>query len=194
MVTRTPLTRKGFTFLELMVSMALILVLMALLSPMLMRGRDSARRSACMSNLSQLGAALHLYAQDNDGQFPAAENDWTVTSQIYSKNVGVYICPNEPAASKERYQPGKAAKDATGRPVLYSSYSYRAGLANDDPAEEPLSTDWSPWHSGGMNVLYLGGNVRWKPVREVPQVAAGPRPVLTGEPVADPSSTLPLNE
>jgi len=185
MATRTCLTRNGFTFLELMISMALILVLMALLSPMLLRGRDSARRAACMSNLSQLGGALHLYAQDYDGRFPVAQNDWTVTAQVYSKNRNVYVCPSEPTESRERFQPGATAKAASGEPLIYSSYSYRAGLANDDPAEEPVSTEWSPWHHGGMNVLYLGGNVRWKPSREAPQLATGHRPTFTGERVAD---------
>jgi len=181
MTSRPSTYPRGFTFLELMVSMALILVLMALLSPMLMRGRDSARRAACMSNLSQLGGALHLYAQDYDGRFPAADNDWTVTARVYSKNTRIYLCPDEPAASRAQFEPGTTAKTASGHTQLSSSYSYRAGLANDDPAEEPVSTDWGPWHGEGKNVLYLGGNVRWKPAREVPRLAVGARPPFTGE-------------
>jgi prepilin-type N-terminal cleavage/methylation domain-containing protein/prepilin-type processing-associated H-X9-DG protein len=184
MTPRRFIQRRGFTFLELMVSMALILVLMALLSPMLMRGRDSARRASCMSNLSQLGGALHLYAQDYDGRLPAAPNDWTVTADVYSKNTGIYVCPEEPAASRARFEPGVTARGPSGQRQLSSSYSYRAGFCNDDPAEEPVSSDWSPWHSDGLNVLYLGGNVRWKPAREAPTLATGPRPALTGERVA----------
>lgn len=185
------ITRRGFTFLELMVSMALILVLMALLSPMLLRGRDSARRASCQSNLSQLGAALHLYSQDYDGRFPAVANDWSVTAAVYSKNQNIYRCPNEPPDSVERYYPGRIVQDANGNPVLASSYSYRAGFANDDPAEEPLSTDWSPWHDGGVNVLYLGGNVRWKPAREAPRLEVGARPLYIGIPADLPGNPQP---
>lgn len=190
MATRPSIRRNGFTFLELMVSMALILVLMALLAPMLMRGRESARRSACASNLTQLGGALHLYAQDYDGRFPAVTNDWTAITQLYSKNRQVNACPNEPAASRAQFQPGVLAKTGAGSMQLYSSYNYRAGLANDDPAEEPLATDWSHWHDDGMNVLYLGGNVRWKPRPEIPALAVGARPAFSGEPLPDTSSDL----
>ncbi|MCC7519009.1 MAG: DUF1559 domain-containing protein [Verrucomicrobiae bacterium] len=62
--------RGGFTLIELLVVVAIIAILAALLMPSLKSARESARRSKCMSNLRQIGAATMLYANDNDSSFP----------------------------------------------------------------------------------------------------------------------------
>ncbi|MGV3724690.1 MAG: type II secretion system protein, partial [Actinomycetota bacterium] len=163
-------TGRGFTFLELVVSLTLISLLTSLLFPVFVQTRRSARRASCQSNLGQLGAALHLYSHDHDGRFPATENDWTFVASVYAKNTGVLKCPGETVAEHKRFDPG-TTRSVGGRPLIFSSYTYRPGLANDDPAEEPVSTDWRDWHDG-FNVLYLGGNVRWKPAKESPKITA----------------------
>ncbi len=65
--------RPGFTLIELLVVMAIIGILAGLMLPALAAARESARRSACMSNLHQLGIALHLYSKDHRGWFPVEE-------------------------------------------------------------------------------------------------------------------------
>ena len=60
----------GFTLVELLVVIGLIAVLVALLLPALSRARESANRTACASNLRQLGTAFMMYAGDNRYRFP----------------------------------------------------------------------------------------------------------------------------
>jgi prepilin-type N-terminal cleavage/methylation domain-containing protein/prepilin-type processing-associated H-X9-DG protein len=50
----------GFTLVEILVSLAIIVVLMALLLPAIMRALESARRTSCQNRLHQLGIAANL--------------------------------------------------------------------------------------------------------------------------------------
>ena len=53
-----------------MVVMAIIAILAALLLPALTGAKESGRRAVCLSNLRQIGIAIHAYAQDNRGRMP----------------------------------------------------------------------------------------------------------------------------
>jgi len=63
-------TAKGFTLIELLVVIAIIAILAAILFPVFARAREQARATACLSNLKQIGEALMMYLNDNDGVYP----------------------------------------------------------------------------------------------------------------------------
>lgn len=71
---------KGFTLIELLVVIAIIAILAAILFPVFASARQSARQTACLSNLRQIGSAIHMYIQEYDGVLP-----WTCGS---SRNPG----------------------------------------------------------------------------------------------------------
>lgn len=64
--------RRGFTLIELMVVVAVIGVLVGILMPALGNARSQARRTACASNLRQIGAGLQIYMSGNHDRFPYA--------------------------------------------------------------------------------------------------------------------------
>jgi type II secretory pathway pseudopilin PulG len=55
-----------FTIVELLVVMAIIGIIMAVLLPALSKARAVGKRTACLSNLRQIGTAMQLYKIDNN--------------------------------------------------------------------------------------------------------------------------------
>ena len=65
-----PVRYCSFTLIELLVVVSIIALLIAILMPSLASARRQARQSVCLGQLSQLGVALQLYADQFTGFLP----------------------------------------------------------------------------------------------------------------------------
>jgi prepilin-type N-terminal cleavage/methylation domain-containing protein len=65
--------RSAFTLIELLVVIAIIAILAAILFPVFAQAKASAKSAATLSNIRQLGTAIHMYAGDYDDGTPMYE-------------------------------------------------------------------------------------------------------------------------
>lgn len=65
--------RRGFSLIDLLVSIAVMAILLGLLSPSLGRVAESAKRVKCQKKLADLGLALTMWADDHRGTLPRSE-------------------------------------------------------------------------------------------------------------------------
>jgi prepilin-type N-terminal cleavage/methylation domain-containing protein/prepilin-type processing-associated H-X9-DG protein len=94
-------TRRAFTLIELLVVIAIIAILAAILFPVFAQAREKARQISCVSNARQMGVAISMYVQDNEGypmhsspsnQVPRTR--WPDHIYPYVKNEALFTCPS----------------------------------------------------------------------------------------------------
>src|SRR5436190_3958474 len=57
--------RRGLTFIELLIVLAIVGILVALMLPAVQASREASRRIGCSSKLKQIVIAVHLYESSN---------------------------------------------------------------------------------------------------------------------------------
>lgn len=82
---------RAFTLVELLVVIAIVGMLVALLVPAVQAAREAARRSSCISNLKQMGIALHNYADALHQLPPASTNDVDYGVWNYATDPNIHL-------------------------------------------------------------------------------------------------------
>ncbi|MEN6355450.1 MAG: prepilin-type N-terminal cleavage/methylation domain-containing protein [Armatimonadota bacterium] len=96
--------KRGFTLIELLVVIAIIAILAAILFPVFVSAKDSARQTTCLKHGGQLGMALNIYMDDHDGKFPLcwvfipgqSTLTWAHALKDCTKSLDVFTCPSVP--------------------------------------------------------------------------------------------------
>jgi len=94
--------RRAFTLFELLMVIAIIALLAGILFPVIATVKGSASASTALSQMREIGRAVSLYANDQDGRLPMSANYgapqakgrlWTTGVQTYAKSEAIFTAP-----------------------------------------------------------------------------------------------------
>ena len=138
MTTHLATARRGFTLIELLVVISIIAVLIGLLLPALAMAMRSAIRTACGSNLRQIGGAMEVHRGKHNETYPFARYMPAPFLSLFPDDPGLNRAlepsTNIPSISKMYRCPGDP--DAVYSLTLIS-YTYNASLSG-----RPLDASW----------------------------------------------------
>ena len=168
----------GFSLIELLIVLALILVMFVLMRGAGSRSRQEKDKANCQKNLHQVYLALEIFANDHDGLFPVVQGAKTSEEPLallvpkYTVATGSFICPGgkdpalpdgEPFARRKisyAYYMGQRAADA-GEPLMSDRQLNTAPRNQGEPLFSLNGTaPGNNHHKFGGNVLFVGGDVK----------------------------------
>jgi len=151
-------SRPGFTLVEMLVVIGIIVILVGMLMPAIIKARRQARIANCLSNLKQIGEALHIYSGNFKGYLPswAASGHLTATLRYkgdYVTSFGGHYGPSRHmviAQSPEVTDPstltaGKLNFVTVGLGMLMSRGDLSAGVMGC-PAMKGVISTWYGSH------------------------------------------------
>lgn len=132
---------RGFTLVELLITIGVIAVLAALIFPAMRKTKEAGLSAACASNFRNIGAAIFQYAADNDGFIPPGQSlGGTPYTGLYTPSRGVSEPQNNKAFLSWVYQDIVHDTTPTGQPI--KGFACPAAMAKWPGLRHPTSKNF----------------------------------------------------
>lgn len=187
----TPRSHRGFSLLELLVSLAIVALLVAMLLPLLAQTQRLAHRAACASNLRQIGFAWQAYMNDNE-QLPQHTDapDWAYGGVRFvgPDHTAVADAARPINAYLDTDQSGQSAlalgvfRDAADRGITKRDEPLESILPNSDGCYETFGTSYRA-NMFLLNSTAAGIDALRRPLKVAEITAQPSRLLLVGDPV-----------
>lgn len=135
----SPQNRKGFTLVEILITIVIISLLMAVLLTAYNRALDSSKQAACMGNLKSLGSAISMYQGDHNLKLPGLENPAYPGGGNYYDNIFTLV---------EQLNPYMG----------YADVGYKWGSANPNPNQVWKCPADKPNDQSGFEFMWHGSS------------------------------------
>ncbi len=143
---------RGFTFIEIMVVVAILAILAALVIPRIMGRTDDAKRTAAKVQIRNIEGALQLYKLDN-GVYPTTEQG--LKALVEKPSVGVipkkwkiggYLpkLPEDPWQNPYKYMSPSQSRTQAGTPV--GEYELLSMGTDGEVGGEGVNADITNWN------------------------------------------------
>lgn len=180
----------GVTLIEVLVVIVIVGILIAMLLPAIVASRESARRTACASNLRQIALATSMYADTYREHFPGQPADGLVVLasggngrnyydilQVFAAEPSIWLCPStrdHPGRLMSYHMNGLIiTKDGVSRAAIrQTSQTLLIGESGEHTRfdEAYLRPDQEGGflydrpqhnHNTGSNATFVDGHVAW---------------------------------
>jgi prepilin-type N-terminal cleavage/methylation domain-containing protein len=163
------LTLTGFTLIELLVVIAIIAILMAIVTPALAGARVTARKTACQSNLRQIGLGWVMY-MDAERVFPIADlpmQDVRTPSRVRWSWGGGPTDDRAPESVRALRRPLNAYLGGTSVPGESGVVAEVVISPGDEGIQSRSAPDQTAWAFLGLGGLERAREDVYTPVHEV---------------------------
>jgi type II secretory pathway pseudopilin PulG len=133
MTSNTASTARGYTLVELLIVIGIIMLLASIMLPVLMSAIRRGHEAQCISQMNEVGRALATFRQDV-GAFPDPTQNEPMKALVQGKYLPeVRTCPNDPRKGENN--------DTYG--MLYNYWGYKSG-------DVPTLISAADYPAGGM--------------------------------------------